>query len=89
MKRTRTILITLAIFGYLQAAVFYWRWGGIPDSLKAVCPLCPNIDGIGTDLQKFTTRTLSIGTANALVLIVGFLISSWLYRLTTKQQISN
>jgi hypothetical protein len=83
MKRNWTILILLGVLGYLQAAVFYWRWGVIPHSLKVVCPLCPNIDSIGTDLQKFTYRTLSMGTTNAVLLIAAFWIISRVFRLTT------
>jgi|GraSoiStandDraft_51_1057287.scaffolds.fasta_scaffold159214_1 hypothetical protein len=49
MKRT---LVIIGVLGYLQAALYYWRWGGFPREIALICPLCPHIDGIGSDWQK-------------------------------------
>ena len=63
--------IGLAIFGYLEAATFYWRWKVIPHEVALVCPLCPHMDSVGTKWEKFSGRTLGLGTLNALFRLLG------------------
>lgn len=78
MKRA---IVALVLLGYFQAALFYWRWGGIPSAFGGIaCPLCPNIDGLGSNLDKFIRRTVGAGTLNAVALVVPFLIGYWIYR---------
>lgn len=77
MSEKRTfgfIAIVLIVLSYTSACLFYWRWGGIPTFVQEhVCPICPYIDSTGSDLQKFTSRTIGMGTINAAIL-VGVLI---------------
>jgi len=71
----RRLAIFLIILSYGSAGLFYWRWRGIPRTVQEnVCPLCPNIDGSGSDLQKFISRTVVIGTINAALLFVGLIL---------------
>src|SRR5260370_35252060 len=68
----RLIAIVLIVLSYVSAGIFNWRWGGIPRIVQDnACPLCPNIDGTGSDLQKFTSRTAGMGTINAAILVGG------------------
>jgi hypothetical protein len=70
---TRFSLILFAI-GFVAAAAYYWRWW--PDfayplvvPTQFACPVCPHIDGIGSDLGKFVGRTLVFGPINGLLMV--------------------
>ena len=64
------VTISMVALGYLSAGLRYWRWGGIPSIVQNyACPLCPNIDSSGSDLQKFFARTIVLGTINAAILM--------------------
>ncbi len=70
MKHPWRIAILLAVFAYLTAASRYWRWGGIPRLLQEyACPLCPNVDSVGGNVEKFAQRTIGMGTVRAIVLL--------------------
>jgi len=70
-----SIAIVLILLSYLSAGIFYWRWGGIPSPVQGhSCPLCPDIDGTGSNLQKFISRTIGMGTINAAILIGSFVL---------------
>jgi hypothetical protein len=81
MSWQRKIALSLAFvaLGFIGAAVRYWRWWPSHNDLYFTlagfaCPLCPNIDGIGADWQKFLSRTLFGGILNFLpALILGWL----------------
>ncbi|MGH9515605.1 MAG: hypothetical protein ACRD3P_08010 [Terriglobales bacterium] len=75
--------ILLAVIGYLQAAMFYWRWGGIP-RVSWLCFLCPNIDSVGSNWEKFIRRTISMGTINAAALIGIYFAIYLVHRLLRK-----
>jgi hypothetical protein len=79
MTTLRAVVMSLlfVITGFIGAAIKYWRWwpSHTTDYFMTsvlVCPLCPNVDGYGTDWQKFVSRTFTGGILNALpALIVG------------------
>ncbi len=71
----RRIVFVLTVLSYVSAGLFYWPWGGIPSALQDhVCPLCPYVDSMGSNLQKFTSRTVGMGTINAAIYIVGLVL---------------
>jgi hypothetical protein len=73
--KLRRIAFVLILVSYVSAGLFYWRWGGIPGVLQdQVCPLCPNVDSTGSNLQKFTSRTVGMETINAAILIGGLVL---------------
>jgi hypothetical protein len=63
---TRIILALIAV-GYLGAAIFYSDLLASHVAAQFVCPVCPNIDSIGSPIGKFVRRTISLGTLNALI----------------------
>ena len=80
----KRVTICLVALGYLQAAIFYWRWNVIPHGIALVCPVCPHMDGGGTNWEKFSSRTLGLATLNAVVLVGAFLLSNGIFRLLRK-----
>ena len=84
----RTV-IALAIFGYLQSAIFYWRWRIIPHEIGLVCPFCPHLDSAGSNWEKFVGRMFVFGTINSVVLIAGFLVSYGIYWVFQKTKFRN
>ena len=59
------------LLGVVGAAAFYWRFPFltfIPSIGHVTCPLCPNIDGMGSQLNKILTRTALIGPFNGLLI---------------------
>jgi len=63
----KKIVLTLAVLGFVSAALFYWPFGGIPEAFRHLCPQCPNVDGIGSPFAKFARRAVMIGTLNAVI----------------------
>lgn len=63
----KKIVLPLAVLGFLSAALFYWPFGGVSETFQHFCPLCPNVDSIGSPLSKFARRTAAVGTLNAIV----------------------
>jgi hypothetical protein len=86
MKRT---LVIIGVLGYLQAALYYWRWGGFPREIALICPLCPHIDGIGSDWQKFSERTLAFGTINTVLWLALFLIGFSIFKIFGQRGMSD
>lgn len=76
MKYEKTFLTVMFIaVGFLGAAAFYWRWWpAYSPSYGAfsqlACPTCPHVDGIGSNLQKFVSRTAVFGGLNAALFTV-------------------
>jgi hypothetical protein len=73
----RAITVTLALlaFGYIGAGAFYSYLLGLSLDFPYVCPVCPNIDSLGTPLPKFIERTIALGTLNAaLFAAVGWML---------------
>jgi hypothetical protein len=70
--------MVLVALGFVGAAIRYWRWWpnhSDPYSLTGfACPFCPNMDSLGTNWQKFISRTVLGGFLN----VVPFLIVGWL-----------
>ena len=66
--------------GFIGGAVRYWRWWPSHSAPYFIisgilCPLCPNIDGVGTNWDKFVSRTVLGGLLNIVpALLVGWLI---------------
>ena len=79
LRATRLSLLFVFI-GFIGGAVRYWRWW--PSQTKPyfiasgiLCPLCPNIDGVGTNWDKFVSRTVLGGLLNIVpALLVGWLV---------------
>ncbi len=79
MKHPKTAFTLVLIgLGYLGAAMFYWRWWPrwyatevYYQLASAACPVCPNIDSMGTDVQKFLGRTAFLGAINAMLFVAG------------------
>jgi hypothetical protein len=79
------ITIVLIVLSYLSPGLFYWRWGGVPSIVQNyACPLCPYIDSTGSDLQKFTSRTIGMGTIKAAVLVGSLILFVGLPRLWSR-----
>jgi|SRR6266568_862825 len=82
MKAPRAIYLSLlfVLMGLVGGAIRYWRWWPSHSGLYSIvsgiaCPLCPNIDGINTDWDKFVSRTLVGGVINMVpALVVGWLV---------------
>jgi hypothetical protein len=75
----RSSLVFIFI-GFIGGAVRYWRWWPSHTAPYFVvsgifCPLCPNIDGAGTNWDKFVSRTVLGGVLN----IVPALLVVWLF----------
>jgi len=66
--------ITLALLplGYFGAAISYSYLLGSKIDFPYLCPVCPNIDSIGSPLSKFIWRTISMGTLNAVLFVTIF-----------------
>jgi hypothetical protein len=64
--------------GFVGAALRYWRWWPASTEIYRIvtgiaCPLCPNVDSIGNDWEKFGQRTLLGGIFNLIPsLVVGW-----------------
>ena len=75
MKRKKAALTVLLIAaGYVGAAIFYWRWWPAHSPLfgalsQVSCPVCPHVDGTGTNWEKFISRTASVGFLNAVLAV--------------------
>jgi hypothetical protein len=81
MKAGRAIRLSLlfVVIGFVGGAVRYWRWWPFHTATYFIvsgiaCPLCPNIDGAGTDLKKFASRAVLGG----LLSIFPSLLAGWL-----------
>jgi hypothetical protein len=61
--------------GYFGAAVFYSYLVGINVQTQIACPVCPQIDSLGTPLHKFVSRVMTLGTLNALL----FVLMGWTF----------
>jgi len=78
-KAVRLSLLFIFI-GFIGGAVRYWRWWpshATPYFIVSgiLCPLCPNIDGVGTNWDKFVGSTFLGGLLNIIPsLLVGWLI---------------
>jgi hypothetical protein len=76
----KKIVFSLTVLGFLSAALFYWPFGGVSETFRHFCPLCPNVDSIGSPLSKFARRTATVGTLNAIVYSVIGVLMSLTYR---------
>ena len=82
MKARNIVALSLVfiVVGFMGAAVKYWRWwpsrtDWYREVSSIVCPMCPEIDGIGTDREKFVSRTVEVGPWNAIpALIIGWTV---------------
>jgi hypothetical protein len=82
MKVGRAIRLSLlfVLIGFIGGGVRYWRWWPshtTPYSIvsEIACPLCPNIDGLGSNWEKFVSRTVAGGVLNVVpALVMGWLI---------------
>jgi hypothetical protein len=78
-SRNKAWLLLLLSLGYLGTAGSYSYLIGVPVQFAIACPVCPNLDGIGNPIDKFTSRILLLGTLNALLfLALGGLVLSLL-----------
>lgn len=59
---------TLAVLGYIGAALFYGYLLGFNTQTPFTCPVCPSITSLENPLHKFLVRTLPLGTLNAFLL---------------------
>ena len=73
--------ISFVLVGFLGSAVRYWRWWPSHTASYFIasgttCPLCPNVEGgLGTDWEKFVSRTIGGGVLNVVpALMIGWLI---------------
>jgi hypothetical protein len=65
----------LAGLGYCGAAVFYSQLVGTHAQAQIACPVCPNIDSLGSPVYEFVRRVLVLGTLNAFCfLLIGWLV---------------
>jgi hypothetical protein len=81
MKQKKVVFTVLLVAaGYFGAAIFYWRWWPAHSLLFGAlsqfsCPVCPHVDGTGTNWEKFFSRAASFGLFNAvLVVAVGWAV---------------
>ena len=79
LKKKIVLSVIFVALGFVGAAVRYWRWWPSGNDTyyffaSFACPLCPNIDSMGTDWQKFISRTVGGGLLN----LVPALILGWL-----------
>jgi hypothetical protein len=81
MKVGRAIRLSLlfVVIGFIGGAVRYGRWWPSHTAPYFIvcgiaCLLCPNLDGAGTDWNKFVSRTVLGGLLN----IVPSLLTGWL-----------
>ena len=81
MKVGRAVRLSLlfVVIGFIGGAVRYWRWWPSHTAPYFIvsgiaCPLCPTIDGAGTDWNTFVSRTVLGGLLN----IVPSLLTGWL-----------
>jgi hypothetical protein len=58
----------LLALGYFGAAISYSYLLGSKIDFRYLCPVCLNIDSVGSPLSKFIWRTISMGTLNAVLL---------------------
>ena len=63
------ITLVLLALGYFGAAIAYLYLLGSKIDFPYLCPVCPNIDSIGSPLSKFIWRTISLGTLNAMLFV--------------------
>jgi hypothetical protein len=80
MKVGRAIRLSLlfVLIGFIGGGVRYWRWWPshtTPYSIvsEIACPLCPNIDGLGSNWEKFVSRV-----AGGVLNVVPALVMGWL-----------
>lgn len=79
--RTVRLSLVFIFIGFSGAAARYWRWWPSYSTryftvAGIICPFCPNIDGLGTDWEKFVGRTVFGGLLNLVpLLVVGWLIT--------------
>jgi hypothetical protein len=80
MKVGRAIRLSFwfVLIGFIGGGVRYWRWwpsGTTPYSIisEIVCPLCPNLEGPGSNWEKFVSRTVMGGVLN----VVPALVMGW------------
>lgn len=72
--------VLFVLIGFIGGAVRYWRWWPYhttPYSLISgiACLLCPDVDGVGTNWDKFVSRMVVGGVLNIVpALVVGWLI---------------
>jgi hypothetical protein len=82
-KRQINVLLTLVFLflGYLGAAISYSHLIGFNTTTPFLCPVCPNIDGLGDPIPKFIQRVAVPGTFNALLfMMVGWLLVFMVWR---------
>lgn len=78
IKKVMRLSVLFIIMGFVGSAVRYWRWWPSHSTsyivaAGIVCPLCPNIDGVGADWDKFVGRTYGGGLLNLVpALLVGW-----------------
>ena len=81
MNIPRVIHLSLLFifFGFIGGEIRYWRWW--PHTRPyfivsgSLCPLCPNVDGAGTNWEKFVSRAVLGGLLNIVpALLVGWLV---------------
>jgi hypothetical protein len=81
----RKTACTLVALGYVGAGIRYWRWGGLPETVQMLaCPMCPHIDSLGTDWEKFSGRLVGQGTINAVVYLCIFWLVVTIWDITHK-----
>src|SRR5215468_1871225 len=79
-RTVAALSLVFILVGFMGASVKYWRccpsrtdWYRMVSGV--VCPMCPEIDGIGTDREKFVSRTVWVGPWNAIpALIIGWTV---------------
>jgi hypothetical protein len=81
VKGAMRLSLLFIFIGLIDGPVRYWRWWpshSTPYFIVSgiLCPLCPNIDGVGADCVKFVSRAFIGGLLNiAPALLVGWLIT--------------
>jgi hypothetical protein len=80
LRRAMQLSLFFIFIGFIGGTVRYWRWwpsdttpGPIVSGI--LCPLCPNIDGVGLEWDKFVNRVFLGGLLNIVpALLIGWLI---------------
>ena len=80
IRRGLGLSLFFTLIDFIGGAVRYWRWwpsNTAPYSIVSgiLCPLCPNIDSLGANWEKFLSRAVLGGLLNIVpALLVGWLV---------------